>query len=171
MGIRSPVYLHFTRIDIDKIDIGSVCPSGYLFLRLRAASLFLQIWWWECTRSPALSGFAARREKRGRQREKKIFCRASPVSCLQSRAWSFAFLGRFAGRTKKRERLLVVYLFLHVPRTVVVGGGVALLFNESLYNHNHIQSMDAQFRDFQALEVLWSMDRRITHYLIWLFFE
>ena len=28
--------------------------------------------------------------------------------CLQSRAWSFACLGRFARRTKKKERLLVV---------------------------------------------------------------
>ena len=43
----------------------------------------------ECTRARALSGEAARREKRGR-------------------AWSFAFLGRFARRTKKKERLLVV---------------------------------------------------------------
>ena len=36
--------------------------------------------------------------------------RASPVSRLQSRAWSFACLGRFARRTKKKERLLVVYI-------------------------------------------------------------
>ena len=45
------------------------------------------------------------------QEEKKetIFFRASPVSRLQSRAWSFACLGRFARRTKKKERLLVVY--------------------------------------------------------------
>ena len=35
--------------------------------------------------------------------------RASPFSRLQSRAWSFACLGRFARRTKKKERLLVVY--------------------------------------------------------------
>ena len=96
-----------------------------------------------------MSGEAARREKRGRQRAKEIFCRASPVSRLQSRALSFAFLGRFAGRTKKRERLLVVYLFLHVPRTFVVGGGVVLLFNESLYNHNHIQSMVLSFVVFK----------------------
>ena len=37
------------------------------------------------------------------------FCRASPVSRPQSRAWSFACLGRFTRRTKKKERLLVVY--------------------------------------------------------------
>ena len=36
--------------------------------------------------------------------------RASPVSRLQSRAWSFACLGGFAPRTKKKERLLVVWL-------------------------------------------------------------
>ena len=35
--------------------------------------------------------------------------RASPVSRLQSRAWSFTCPGRFARRTKKKERLLVVY--------------------------------------------------------------
>ena len=34
---------------------------------------------------------------------------ASPVSRLQSRAWLFACLGRFARRTKEKERLLVVY--------------------------------------------------------------
>ena len=33
---------------------------------------------------------------------------AFPVSCLQSRAWSFACLARFDRRTKKKERLLVV---------------------------------------------------------------
>ena len=42
----------------------------------------------------ALSGEATRNES---------------VSCLQSRAWSFAYLGRFARRTKKKDRLLVVY--------------------------------------------------------------
>ena len=103
-------------------------------------------------RARALSGEAARREKRGRQPEKKKErlpakpdamplpsslsirpsygvrgeeildggggrgrrnpetpdTQATPVSRLQSRAWSFACLGRFARRTKKRERLLVV---------------------------------------------------------------
>ena len=34
--------------------------------------------------------------------------RPSPVSRLQSRAWSFAFLARFARWTKKKEILLVV---------------------------------------------------------------
>ena len=42
-------------------------------------------------------GSARAREKRG-----------LPVSRLQSRAWSFACLGRFARRNKKKERLLVV---------------------------------------------------------------
>ena len=45
------------------------------------------------------------RETRAAAQEEK---RASPVSRLQSRAWSFACLGRFARRTKKKERLLVV---------------------------------------------------------------
>ena len=38
---------------------------------------------------------------------------ASPILRLQSRAWSFACLGRFARRTKKKERLLVVYILQH----------------------------------------------------------
>ena len=42
-----------------------------------------------------------RREKRGR---------ASPVSRPPSRTWSFACLAHFARRTKKKERLLVVYI-------------------------------------------------------------
>ena len=36
--------------------------------------------------------------------------RASPVSRRQSRAWSFACLALFARWTKKKERLLVVYV-------------------------------------------------------------
>ena len=46
---------------------------------------------------------AAREEKRV-----TVFFRAC-LSRLQSRAWSFACLARFARRTKKKERLLVVY--------------------------------------------------------------
>ena len=37
----------------------------------------------------------------------------SPVSRLQSRAWSFACLGSFARRTKKKEILLLVYKKLY----------------------------------------------------------
>ena len=51
------------------------------------------------------------RETRAVAREEKgesLFCRASPVSRLHSRGWSFACLGRFARRTKTKERLLVV---------------------------------------------------------------
>ena len=51
------------------------------------------------------------RETRVAAREEKgesLFCRASPVSRLHSRGWSFACLGRFARRTKTKERLLVV---------------------------------------------------------------
>ena len=40
----------------------------------------------------------ARRKKRGEKR-------ASPISRLQSRAWSFIRLARFARRTKMKERL------------------------------------------------------------------
>ena len=51
-------------------------------------------------------GSARARELRRETRE--TMARASPISSLQSRAWSFACLGRFARRTKKKERLLVV---------------------------------------------------------------
>ena len=36
--------------------------------------------------------------------------RVPPVSCLQSRAWSFACLARFARWANKKERLFEVYL-------------------------------------------------------------
>ena len=42
--------------------------------------------------------------------------KASPVSRLQSRAWSFACLVGFAQRTKKKERLLLVYGALYHER-------------------------------------------------------
>ena len=52
------------------------------------------------------------RETRAAAQEEKrdLFFRASPVSRLQSRAWSFACLGRCARRTKHKERLLVVQI-------------------------------------------------------------
>ena len=50
--------------------------------------------------------------KKSLDRERwSLFFPASPVSRLQSRAWSFACLARFARRTKKKERLLVAYVF------------------------------------------------------------
>ena len=47
----------------------------------------------------------ARREKRGRQPDKKKspFYRASPVSRLQSHVWSFGCLARLGRRAKKKE--------------------------------------------------------------------
>ena len=45
--------------------------------------------------------------------------RAAPVSRLQSRTWSFACLGRFARRTKKKERLLVVYFLCSNGRNII----------------------------------------------------
>ena len=81
---------------------------GYVPLRLRVVSLFLQ------------------REKRGRQPEKKK--RASSASRFQSRAWSFACLGRFARRTKKKERLLVVC----VPLCTAMNDYIRLFSNDNL---------------------------------------
>ena len=53
-----------------------------------------------------MSGSA--RNKGGSQIRKKraLFFRASSVSRLQSRVWSFSSLARFRRRTKKKERLL-----------------------------------------------------------------
>ena len=48
-------------------------------------------------------------ERRSRE-TRETRAAAREVSRLQSRAWSFACLGGFARRTKKKERLLVVYL-------------------------------------------------------------
>ena len=50
----------------------------------------------------------ATRKQPEKKKEWSLFCRASPVSRLQPRAWSFACLGRFARQTNKKERLLVV---------------------------------------------------------------
>ena len=77
--------------------------------KLRAVSLFLRF----------SEGSARLRERRSREtretraaaREEKrvtLFFRASPVSRLQSHAWSFTCPARFARWTKKKERLLVV---------------------------------------------------------------
>ena len=46
---------------------------------------------------------------RARERHVRNEGGTSPVSRLQSRAWSFACLARFARRTKNKERVLVVY--------------------------------------------------------------
>ena len=45
-------------------------------------------------------------ERRNRETQ-ETRAAAFPVSRLQSRAWSFACLGRFARRTKEKERLLI----------------------------------------------------------------
>ena len=80
------------------------CEQPLFFIRFSKGS----------ARARAFSGEAARREKRETRaaaREEKIeylFYCVSPVSRLQSRAWSFLSLGRFGRRTKKKERLLLV---------------------------------------------------------------
>ena len=50
-------------------------------------------------------------ERRSRERAARSEGGGSPVLRLQSRAWSFLCLARFAWRTKKKERLLVVLIF------------------------------------------------------------
>ena len=51
---------------------------------------------------------SARARERWAAKPRDARNKSSPVSRSQSRAWSFACLGRFARRTKKKERLLVV---------------------------------------------------------------
>ena len=70
--------------------------SGMGGLGVELDSLPLQIEREDFTRARASKPPDAR-EKRGWQ-----------LSLLQSRAWSFAFLARFARRIKKKERLLIV---------------------------------------------------------------
>ena len=77
-------------------------------------------------RARALSDEAARGEKRGRL----------PVSRLQSRAWSFARLGRFARRTNKKERLLVVYRKSVCSKPRFVTALSDLLFNKLKHGRN-----------------------------------
>ena len=50
-------------------------------------------------------------ERRSRERAARSEGGGSPVLRLQSRAWSFLCLARFARRTKKKERLLVALIF------------------------------------------------------------
>ena len=50
-------------------------------------------------------------ERRSRERGARSEGGGFPVLRLQSRAWSFLCLARFARRTKKKERLLVVSIF------------------------------------------------------------
>ena len=66
--------------------------------------------------SDLVRGVHARASVERRSRETRETREAAPslVSRLQSRAWSFACRGRFARRTKKRERLLVVWVSLLV---------------------------------------------------------
>ena len=50
-------------------------------------------------------------ERRSRDRGARSEGGGSPVLRLQSRTWSFLCFARFARRTKKTERLLVVLIF------------------------------------------------------------
>ena len=50
-------------------------------------------------------------ERRSRERGARSEGGGFPVLLLQSRTWSFLCLARFARRTKKKERLLVVLIF------------------------------------------------------------
>ena len=71
-------------------------------------------------------------EKRGREGKREtLFCRASPVSCLQSRVWSFACLGRFARRTKKKRETTRSLTFL--------GARQALLREDCVTSQNSLQ--------------------------------
>ena len=51
----------------------------------------------------------ARTEGEGRNVERDARTEGGSPTRLQSRAWSFTCLGRFARRTEKKEKLLVVY--------------------------------------------------------------
>ena len=82
-----------------------------------------------------------------RKRGWPLLFRASPISCLQSRAWSFACLARFARRTNKKERLFVVepypcilylllwlfsFLFLVFPFSAFYNSGFGVLSGKTI---------------------------------------
>ena len=81
----------------------------------------------------ARTSVAAREEKK-----ETLFCRASPVSRLQSRAWSFACLRRFVRRTKNKERLLIVYTEAH--RFTIPVGDLDVFFVPCSLHVDHIIS-------------------------------
>ena len=59
-------------------------------------------------------------KRRSREtRETRAAARTSPVLRLQSRAWSFACLGRFARRIKKKESLLVVFVSTSYEKVLI----------------------------------------------------
>ena len=93
----------FYQRDLHTLD----CEQSLFFFRFRKGIDFLKVVrmvFWSGVVGPGTNFRSLARSSR-ETRETK----ASPVSRLQSRAWSFACLGRFARRTKKKERLLVVY--------------------------------------------------------------
>ena len=87
---------HRRRLEVNEIN----CEQSHFFFRLSEGSARARE---RRSRETRETRAAARKEKRV-----TLFFRASPVSRLQSRAWSFTCLARFARWTKKKERLLVV---------------------------------------------------------------
>ena len=93
--------------DSNKNESAVACPrSQTLDLKCEAKARVI-----DCEQSLFFFRFSkgsarARASVKRRRRENEG---GSPSSRLRSRAWSFACLGRFARRTKKKERLLVVY--------------------------------------------------------------
>ena len=66
------------------------------------------IYWYECVNLDCEKPLFFFRFSKGSARAGERWAAKPRVSRLQSRAWSFACLGRFGRRTKKKERLLVV---------------------------------------------------------------
>ena len=92
------------------------------WLKLRVVSVFLSF----------SKGCSSERERRA-----STPLDASPVSFLKSRAWSFWSLARFARRTKKKERLLVVYNWLNhfaiVIFNIIISIIITCIKNSTLY--------------------------------------
>ena len=98
--------------DSDHANLPSGGPSS-LFLIALDCELSLFFFRFSKGSARAREHWAAKprdaRNEGGSPRRKKSRLLSCPSRRLQSRAWSFACLGRFTRRTKKKERLLVVY--------------------------------------------------------------
>ena len=107
----SPVHIIFMSF-LAQVKIKSTtwpAPNVWVFMAQLVESAAALI---DCEQSLSFSSdlvrdVHARASVERRNRETQESKAAAPVSRLQSRAWSFACLGRFARRTKEKERLLI----------------------------------------------------------------
>ena len=98
-----------------------------------------------------------------------LFCRASPVSRLQSRARSLTCIWRFARRTKKKERLLVVYDFFDLFFNLFEEVWLSRDLNRLTRVIRQIRG-DSKSRDFAdcatATQGSWRYEKKLRNYAL-----